>query len=118
MLSIDQETRVFFRRGATDMRKSFDGLSALAFEMVRREPELDWLFVFLNRRRTIVKILSWDRDGIALYAKRLERGTYREPAMKDGAMTIDRARLALMLDGLDALEVKPRKRWRRNPKKT
>ena len=112
MLSISPGTRIYFRRKVTDMRKSFDGLSALAWEMIRRNPAVNQYFVFLNKRRTIVKILSWDTDGIALYSKRLECGTFRPPMVSEnGPPTIDRTQLTLMLDGVDVIKMRRRKRY-------
>jgi transposase len=112
MLSIGQDTQIYIRRVATDMRNSFDGLSALACDLIRRNPTVNQFFVFLNKRRNIVKILSWDSDGLALYAKRLEQGTYRPPDISpDGTKTIDRAELMLMLDGIDVIKMKRRKRY-------
>ena len=112
MLSISPGTRLYFRNDATDMRKSFDGLSALAWEMIRRNPSVNQYFVFLNKRCTIVKILSWDTDGIALYAKRLECGTFRPPMVSEnGLPTIDCTQLTLMLEGIDVIKMKRRKRY-------
>jgi transposase len=102
--------RVFLRRAATDMRMGFDGLSGL----VRREFGLDpadgSLFVFVNRRRDMVKALCWDRDGFALWAKRLERGRFA-PA-PDGPPEIGRDELALLLEGVSARVLRRSPRWR------
>jgi transposase len=66
------------------MRKSFDGLSSLASGRLAQNPFGSHLFVFVNQRRDRVKILNWDRDGMAVWAKRLERGTFRLPDATSG----------------------------------
>jgi transposase len=72
--------RVYLATEPADMRKSFDGLAALASGHLALDPLSGHLFVFVNRRRDRIKILYWDRDGLAVWAKRLERGTFRLPA--------------------------------------
>lgn len=102
--------RVFLRRAPTDMRRGFDGLCGL----VRAEFELDpadgSLFVFVNRRRDMVKALHWDRDGFVLWAKRLERGRFA-PA-PDGPSEIGRDELVLLLEGVRAQVLHRSPRWR------
>ena len=75
MLALTGATRIYLYQGAADMRKSFDGLSGLVRAEMDGDPLSGALFVFCNRRRTMVKLLFWDRDGYALYYKRLEQGT-------------------------------------------
>ncbi|MEW6755952.1 MAG: IS66 family insertion sequence element accessory protein TnpB [Candidatus Latescibacterota bacterium] len=100
MLALTGATRLFLYRGAADMRKSFDGLSGLVRTELGGDPLSGDLFVFCNRRRTMVKLLYWDRDGLALWYKRLERGTFRLPAPGRGAVEIDRRSLMLLLEGV------------------
>ncbi len=102
--------RIFLKRGATDMRKGYDGLSGLIREAFGREPSDGSLFVFVGRRRDMVKALYWDRDGFALWSKRLERGRFAVPA--EGAAEIGRADLALLLEGVTARVVRRSPRWR------
>ena len=100
MLGLSAATRIFLYRGAVDLRKSFDGLSGLVREDMGNEPLSGALFVFCNRRRTMVKILYWETDGYAIWQKRLERGTFRR---LDGVGTdgqIDRRHLMLLLEGV------------------
>ena len=105
-----QPGRLFLWRGAADMRKSFDGLSGIVREGFGRDPLAgDW-FVFLNRRRHLVKVLYWDRDGYALWSKRLERGRFVLPSGE--APEIGRAELALLLEGVQAQVVRRSPRWR------
>jgi transposase len=101
MLALTGATRIFLYRGAADMRKSFDGLSGLVRTELEEDPLSGSLFVFCNRRRTMVKLLYWDRDGLALWYKRLEKGTFRVPApAASGALEIDRRGLSLLLEGV------------------
>ena len=79
MLSLPSSVRVFVCLRPTDMRRSFDGLARLASEAVGEDPLSGHLFVFGNRRGDRVKILYWDRDGYALWYKRLEQGVFRFP---------------------------------------
>jgi transposase len=106
MLALTGATRIFLYRGAADMRKSFDGLCGLVRAEMEADPLSGALFVFCNRRRTMVKLLYWDRDGLALWYKRLEQGTFR--LSETGATEIDRRDLSLLLEG-----VTPRRMSRR-----
>ena len=100
MLALTGATRIYLYRGAADMRKSFDGLSGLVRAEMDGDPLSGALFVFCNRRRTMVKLLFWDRDGYGLFFKRLEKGTFRLPAPRGGGVEIDRRSLALLLEGV------------------
>ena len=100
MLALTGATRIFLYRGAADMRKSFDGLCGLVRTELEGDPLSGALFVFCNRRRTMVKMLYWDHDGLALWYKRLERGTIRLPASITGSAQIDRRSLSMLLEGV------------------
>jgi transposase len=129
MIGLPPSTRVFLCLPPTDMRKSFDGLAALAVDVVRQEPLSGHLFVFRNRREDRIKVLYWDRTGFCLFYKRLEQGTFRFPAFakasasRPGRVTttaadavsageIDAAELALILEGIDLNDAVRRKRYR------
>jgi len=115
MISLPASVRVYLSTAPTDMRKSFDGLFALVQQVFHRDPLDGHLFLFLNRRRDRVKILWWDRDGLALYYKRLEAGTYQLPVVaEDGeGAEIDATQLAILLNGVDVKSAKRRKRYSR-----
>jgi transposase len=98
---------------AADMRKSFDGLAALASNRLALDPLSGHLFVFLNKRRDRIKILYWDRDGMAVWAKRLERGTFRLPAATSGRVEMTTAELAALLAGIDLNTARRRVRYSR-----
>ena len=76
MLTLPASVRVFVARGATDLRRSFDRLSAQVQEVLRQDPLSGHVFVFFNRQRNRVKMLVWERDGFWLLYKRLEAGTF------------------------------------------
>jgi transposase len=101
--------QIFLRRGATDMRKGFDGLSGLVRETFGREPSDGSLFVFVSRRREMLKALYWDRDGFALWSKRLERGRFA--IAPEGSTEIGRADLALLLEGVTVRIIRRSPRW-------
>lgn len=93
--------QVWLMPGATDMRKSIDGLAALASYAIKQDPLSRHLFVFCSRDRSRLKILFWDQNGFWLFYKRLERGRFRWPVLAtDGAICITRRQLAWLLDGL------------------
>jgi transposase len=97
-----------------DMRKSFDGLWALTIDYLGRDPLGGGLFVFINKRRDRMKLLYWDTDGIAVWAKRLEAGTFQLPPVDPQAqsVTLSTTALTLLLRGIDLTSVRQRKRYR------
>lgn len=117
MLSLPSNVRLFLATEPTDLRKSYDGLSALvegSFGMAATSGDL---FIFLNRRATQVRILFWDRDGLCVLMKRLEAGTFRRVKSAEGVahVEIDAGELAMLLEGIDAPSVRRRKRYRIPP---
>jgi transposase len=98
---------------AVDLRKGFDGLSAAVQTVFDRNVLDGHLFLFLNRRRDRVKILWWDRDGLAVFYKRLERGTYEIPRHASGSkqLRLDATQLSLLLSGVQLESVKQRRRY-------
>lgn len=101
MLSELQVNQVYLACGATDMRKSIDGLAVLVKEGFDLDPFPPALFVFCNRERNKLKILHWECNGFWLYYRRLERGRFRWPP-DDGASPrqITLRELRWLLDGL------------------
>jgi transposase len=108
MLALTAATRIYLYRRPCDMRKSFDGLSGLVRSELGADPLSGSLFVFVNRRRNRVKLLYWDRDGLAIWYKRLERGSFRlpDPCAHDGRM--ERLELMLLLEGVVPKKVSKR----------
>ena len=101
MLQPPPGTRVFLACGATDMRKGFDGLASRVQTVLAQDPYSGALFLFRGRRGDLVKALWWDGQGLALYAKRLERGRFVWPQAKDGAVSLTPAMLSMLLEGID-----------------
>ena len=79
MIMLPSAVRIFLCTRPTDLRKSFDGLTGLVQECFGQDPLTGHLFLFLNRRRDRIKILYFDRDGLAIWYKRLEAGTFQMP---------------------------------------
>ena len=112
VLTLPSSVRIYLAPGPTDMRKGFDGLSALVVAS-GLDVFSGHLFVFVSRRRDRVKILTWDRGGFVLWYKRLERGRFRVPAVEPDARTVrlDAAQLTMILDGIDVSQVRRSKPW-------
>jgi transposase len=100
MLNAESVEQVHLAPGATDLRKSIDGLSALVSAVFELDPFSDQWFVFCNRQRDKLKILRWDHNGFWLYYRRLERGRFKWPAQSGPALCISRRQLQWLLDGL------------------
>ena len=100
MIGLLRTTPIYLHRGSTDIRKSFDSLHALVAQEMKQNPFDGALFVFCNRRRTMVKVLYWDRDGFAIWMKRLEQGTFRIPKSNDPHIVLDPAQLSMLLEGI------------------
>jgi transposase len=114
MLTLPPSVRVYLAAGPVDLRKAYDGLAAVAREVIQQDPLSGHLFVFLNRCRNRVKILMWDRNGYCLLCKRLERGVFHIPRNTvdgHGHVEIEAAELALMLEGIDLRGARRRPRW-------
>ena len=114
MLSISPAIRIFVHALPTDMRKNFDGLSAIVKHAFAMDIFRGDYFVFVNRARDRCKILLWDRDGLVVWAKRLEQGNFQiPPGYQAGSLTIevDSTTLAMMLGGVDLQTGRRRKRY-------
>ncbi len=108
VLTLPPAVRLFLCRDPTDMRRSFDGLMMLVEHVLRQDPFSGHLFIFRNKGATRIKIMHWDRNGFAIWYKRLEKGRFQFPsAVRD---EIESSEMTLMLDGiiLDGARRKPR----------
>jgi transposase len=115
VIHLPASVRVYLCTSPCDMRRSFDGLHALVTGGMKLDAFAGHLFVFANRRKDRVKILYWDRDGFAVWAKRLEQGTYAMPfgEEQEHRQEITAQELGALLSGIDLSQAKRRKRYRR-----
>lgn len=100
MFALHSSLSFYFYRDPCDMRKSFNGLSGLVRNELGKEPAGGDVFVFLNRTRTHLKLLHWERGGFVLYYKRLEQGTFTLPVFRNGESRISWPQLVLMVEGI------------------
>jgi len=113
MLTLPLSTRVLVCREPLDMRRSFDGLEAAVRERLREDPLSGAWFVFWNRRRDRLKILSFDGTGLWIWYKRLEGGRFELPGQLGDHAEISSADLLMVLEGIELASVKRRRRWHR-----
>ncbi len=88
MLALSDAQRYFLYRHAADMRKSFYTLASIVQQEMQGNPLSGDIFIFLSRRRNHIKLLRWEKDGYAIYCKRLEEGTYEMPLQQDESSCI------------------------------
>lgn len=115
MIGFTSSQRYYLSRQWADMRKSYDGLSGMVRQGLGRDPLSGEVFIFMNRRRTLVKLLVWDRSGFVLWSKRLERGTFELPPGSGQGVSIVLAweELVLILEGVSLGSVRRRMRYSR-----
>jgi transposase len=115
VLSLSPNLRVFAATAPTDMRKSFSGLVGLVEKELDRQVEAGGLFLFFSRRRNAVKVLFFTGDGLAIFYRRLERGTFELPRTAATAdakgIELKLSELTLILEGIELSSVKHRRRW-------
>ena len=104
--------RVFMAVGSTDMRKSINGLSVLVERSMEMNPFDGDLFVFCNRRKNMIKILYWDKNGFALWHKRLEKHRFHWPTTTDGVVSLCAKELEWLFAGFDYTRVHEHLRYR------
>lgn len=100
MIPVRVDFEVYLAVGVTDMRKSINGLSILVADQLDLNPFSGHMFAFCNRKRTMVKILYWDRNGFCLWHKRLEKDRFRWPESSEEVLAIGRRELNWLIDGL------------------
>jgi transposase len=118
MLTLPPSTRVFVATQPADMRRGFDGLLAIVRDFLgHADPFAGHLFVFRNKRGDRLKVLWWDRDGLAIFYKRLEEGNFAFPVAAADTRQIEltAADLQLLLQGIDPAKVQRSKRYSRSP---
>jgi len=110
MIPVPAATKVWLAAGVTDMRKGFNGLSALAQEVLKQDPFSGHLFVFRGRRGDLIKVIWWDGQGACLFSKRLEKGCFVWPSPASGKVSLSPAQLSMLLEGIDWRA--PARTWR------
>jgi len=114
VLSLPPSVRLFVATQPVDGRKGVDSLMMIVRDLFREDPLGGHLFVFFSRRWDRVRVVYWDRNGFAMWTKRLERGRFRLGLTKEGrpaAVTVEAAELALILEGIDLVGARRRPRW-------
>jgi transposase len=108
MIVLPSNTQIWIAAGVTDLRRGFMGLSVLVQSKLEQSPMSGHVFVFRGRRGDLIKLLWFDGDGLCLLSKRLERGRFIWPQATEGSVSLTRAQLSMLLEGID---------WRR-PERT
>jgi transposase len=101
MIELPAGARIWIAAGVTDMRRGFTGVSAQVQTALEQEPLSGHVFIFRGRRGDLVKLLWFDGDGLCLFAKRLERGRFIWPKAESGTVSLTRAQLSMLLEGID-----------------
>lgn len=107
------QVRVWLCTEPTDMRKSFDGLSGMVKHQLGENPLSGELFVFINRRKTQMKVLYFDRSGYCIWSKRLVQGQFNYQASASGKRALDWLQLKLLLEGIEVKKLRQYKRFAR-----
>jgi transposase len=113
MLHINHSTAYYWYHGAVNMRCSFDALCGLVSQHGQANILQGGVYIFVNKKRNQIKLLTWEGDGLAIYYKRLEKGVYELPSISAGndSATIDAVHLQLILQGIVLTSVRKRKRF-------
>ena len=114
MLSFPSAVRIYLCSEPADMRRSFDGLAAMVRDIIHEDALSGHVFVFRNRRGDRIKLLYWDRDGFALWYKRLEKGMFSWPTNINTDHQLDHRYLSMMLEGVDISHIRLKRRFRLN----
>ena len=114
MFGIGPATRIYLAAGATDMRKSFEGLFGLVRDRLSCDPLSGHIFLFSNAQRNRLKLLFWDGSGLRVCAKRLEKGRFQWPAAEgeENKIVLSHEELMLLIGGIDLAQTH-RRAWHR-----
>ena len=114
MLFLPRTVKVYVATAPCNLRRSFDGLSNEVRAVLAMDPLSGHVFVFLNRRKTQVKLLLWTRGGFTILHKRLERGTFaflQQVTAQATHVDMDVHELAMLLEGIDVTRARTSTRW-------
>ena len=109
MIDLRSGTRIWIAAGVTDMRRGFQGLSSIVETVLEEAPYSGHVFVFRGKRGDLIKLLWFDGDGLCLFQKRLERGRFIWPQAESGTVSLTRAQLSMLLEGIDWRQ--PQRTW-------
>jgi len=110
MIPVLADAKIWLAAGVSDMRRGFNGLAAQAEQVLAGDPYSGHLFLFRGRRGDQIKVIWWDGQGACLFTKRLERGRFVLPSAREGKISLSRAQLAMLMEGIDWRM--PQKTWR------
>lgn len=111
MLNFPPSVRIFFCVMPIDMRRSFDTLSEMARTQMGGDPMSGHLFLFRNKAEDCLKVLYWDRDGYAIWYKRLQKGKFALPSSAGSSLEVDATTFSMLLNGLDKKAIKKQSRY-------
>lgn len=111
MIGFDSRARIWLCTTPTDMRKSFQGLSALVRNQLKQDPLSGYYFVFINKRKTQMKVLYFTPTGYCVWAKRLEQGQFRVQPSVEGKKALNPVDLQLLIDGIEVQKYRKFKRF-------
>jgi transposase len=109
MIDLRSGTRIWIAAGHTDMRRGFRGLSTMVETALQQAPYSGHVFAFRGKRGDLIKLLWFDGDGLCLFQKRLERGRFVWPQATEGTVSLTRAQLSMLLEGIDWRQ--PQRTW-------
>jgi transposase len=109
LIDLKPGTRIWIAAGFTDLRRGFQGLSSIVETVLEQAPFSGHVFVFRGKRGDLIKLLWFDGDGLCLFQKRLERGRFVWPQAASGTVSLTRAQLSMLLEGIDWRQ--PQRTW-------
>jgi transposase len=109
LIDLKPGTRIWIAAGFTDLRRGFQGLSSIVETVLEQAPFSGHVFVFRGKRGDLIKLLWFDGDGLCLFQKRLERGRFVWPQSTTGTVSLTRAQLSMLLEGIDWRQ--PQRTW-------
>jgi transposase len=111
MLSFPSAVKIYLCKQPTDMRRSFDSLAMMVQCVIKQDPLTGHMFMFRNKRGNCIKLLYWDRDGYAIWYKRLEKGTFNIPVDITEDCRLEHYQLSMILEGIELTGIKRKKRF-------
>ena len=111
MLSFPSAVKLYLCKQPADMRRSFDSLAMMVQCVIKQHPLSGHVFIFRNKRGNCLKLLYWDRDGYAIWYKRLEKGAFNIPMDITEDYCLEHHQLSMMLEGIEFTRIKRKKRF-------